>query len=167
MRLRDDEVAKAYKPPAITDRQMAALEAIIIKSKDANDFAKRAIIWTLRQTENLTKSVALSLWYKDFGMDQVDAVQDGSHDMNSCNGSTHLYYFFEALATEVGLSEHCGCSVPMREGGNVHINEAAGITIWFSHIFYDPRAILLVKPSKEDLESIALSVNNYRKEQST
>lgn len=158
MFLKNDERAKTYQPSSITNRQMSALEAFIIKSKDASDFAKRAIIWALRQTESLAKPVALSLWYKDFDTERVDNVQDGAHDMNSSNASTHIHYFFEALETEVGLSENCGCFVPIREEGNSFNTKAAGVTIWFSHIFYDSNALLLKTPSLQELEGIGLSI---------
>lgn len=159
MFLKGDARIASYKPPLISDQQITALEAFIIRSADATPFAKKAILWALRASSNLSTPVALSLWSKDFTAQAVADAQDGSHDMHSSNGKTHLNYFFDALQTEFGVSDHCGCFVPMRGVGNIFNCEADGVTLWVSHTFFDDNAFLLRVPSPTELEEIPLKTS--------
>lgn len=47
------------KPEFLTDEQMKELERFVCDRERISDFAKKAIIWLLRQSENLTKEVSL------------------------------------------------------------------------------------------------------------
>lgn len=164
MWMKRDEGSFGYVPPKMSDKQMAALEKHIKNSKDATDFSKKVIIWTLRKTENLTKSVAVSIWDKDFGELSTKEVQDGAHAMESSNRMTRLDIFMTAMGTEVGLCHHCGCFVSCECGvceqkSNILILDAPGRTIWFSHIFYDRKVTVLPQPTKEELDKISLDIN--------
>jgi hypothetical protein len=65
-----------------SESQMEALERFIAISPDAiNDRCRRAIIWFLRQTEGLTKKVAVGFQGEHFEFGQQVALS--VHDMNS------------------------------------------------------------------------------------
>ncbi len=80
-----------------TAAQMEALEEFITESLDASDFAKRIIIWLLRKTHDFNRQVFVFLPVEVYGDALVKEAQDGAHDMNSCNGSTHLNLFLRGM----------------------------------------------------------------------
>lgn len=144
-----------YRPPQMTDQQMAALEKFILRSRNASDFAKRVIIWMLRQSGQLTVPVALSLWNEDFGADRVREVQDAVHDMRSANGATHIGHVFAAMGTEMQLMHSEGCFI----GGNAHPFDpkAPGRSIWCHYIYDGAHSLLLLLPPKvAELEALEL-----------
>lgn len=142
-----------YKPPHMSDAQMDALERFIAASSNASEFAKKVIIWTLRQTQNLTRPVALSIWDKDSGPNSSQ-VQNAAHNMDSVNGKTRIDLFFGGMGTEMRLGHHCGC-FEERDGDPFNA-EADGCTIWFAYIFYDRNVTRLEEPSLAELEAMVL-----------
>ena len=132
MRTRFVTEAVVVESRPMTEFQMKALEKFVVASHDGTEFAKKAILFLLRHSENLTKSVSLSA----FGP-LADEMQDGAHDMNSCNGTTRIDLFFHGMGTEFGLSHHCGAFV----GKGIFNNKAqGGRTIWISPFWYDEEA---------------------------
>ena len=75
----------------ISQRQLAFLEYLIWKSRDADEFTKRCLIWLLRQSEGLTKAVRIR------GIN----LSIGLHDMCSCNGTTHIDGVFGAAGSNM------------------------------------------------------------------
>lgn len=82
-----------------TDEQMVKIRRYIIKSPDASDFAKKAVLWLLRKSENLTKPVSLSFARRHESC--TIEVCKGIHDMDSANGQTRLSDFLK----ELGINE--------------------------------------------------------------
>ena len=142
----------------MTDDQMEALEHFISKSRDASDFAKRVIIWTLRQTNNLTDRVILSV-PDDYGTDLAKKVQDGVHYMQSDGGTTHLDSFFLGMKTEFRMCHHCGIFSPNSDKEDKFDPDAKGRTIWVSYVEYDREAKVLALPSLEDLMTMRMPNN--------
>src|SRR5690242_12218282 len=103
VRLALEEVAPTHR----TARQMLALEQRVQSSTDATEFAKKAIIWLIRQSGQLTRRVSLSASPAVLG-EAAEKIQDAAHAMNSCGASTRIDLLFRAMGTEWGLSHHCG-----------------------------------------------------------
>ena len=150
--LKDDIRFQDYTPPEATPRQMKALESAIAYSKDANDFAKQIIIWTLRQTDNLTKQVALSLPENFYEWKSKD-MQNGAHSMLSVNRTTHLDLIFDAIDTQMYLMHHCGRFTLIDES-NVFVSNISGRTIWFAYEWYSRNVKLLQPPTINELNAI-------------
>jgi hypothetical protein len=142
--------APQYDPPPMSKKQMEALEKFILASPDAGNYAKRVIIWMLRQTDRLTQPVVLALHEKIFGIEPTERLWRNIHDMCSANGKTHIDLFLAGMGTEMRLSHHGG---RMEKRDNKFINtNNPGVTIWISYIFYDPAATVLAVPSIQDIE---------------
>ncbi len=147
---------QTYIPPLMSNTQMQALELLIAYSPDATDFAKKVIIWVLRQTEGLTRRVAFSVRDEYCSADLAAEVQQGAHDMISRNGNTHLNNVFGDMGTEVTLGHHCGCFESGRLDTDPFNTKANGRTIWFSYIFYDRDVTILEAPPLEELMKMEL-----------
>jgi len=146
--------------PKITDDQMRALEEFVRCSPDANEFGKKAVLYVLRKSENLTKPVCLTLPDGAEGRDWVDGceadqMQNAVHDMRSANGHTHIDLLFYAMGTDFSLSHHGGGYV-----NNVFSCEIFGRTIWFSPYCYDDNAEKL-KTTIDEIDAIDLSKDFY------
>ena len=141
----------------INDHQIEALEEIIICSADVKtDFAKKAIIWLIRQTHRLSDEVCIS-FPKEMG-DKSSEVAHGIHDMNSCGGTTHISLVLHAMGSHMIFESHCGGYVD----GNFD-PKAGGYTFWISRNFYDhstPRLEL----DLEAIEAISLKRGPYNDE---
>lgn len=153
MYFRDEDIP--YRAPRMTDEQMAALEYLIVQSPDATAIAKKAIIWTLRLSEHLTRAVAVSFSDEEFSEGIARDIQNGAHDMSSCNGTTHIGAMMKAMGTEVGLSHHCGMFVDATASDGVD-SEAPGRTIWFSHTWHDRTAFRLKMPRRSTIVELSL-----------
>lgn len=70
----------------ITDRQRRAIELMIATSPDATPEAKKAIIWLLRKTNNLSQNVRANFTSEEEGKVIANCV----HAMLSSNARTHL-----------------------------------------------------------------------------
>ncbi len=135
--------------PRMSERQMAALERTIMRSNDASEFGKKAIIWLLRQSEHLTKPVAACFTEIVFGEDKCKEIQSAAHDMGSSRGTTHIEDFFLALGTPMYLGHHIGV---FTQGSDEILD--GGCTIWFSVVYYDREALFLRPPSIERIMKI-------------
>lgn len=113
----------------ISDGQMRALQNFISASRDATPFAKRAILYAMAQSKNLTERVSLSV---KAGMEASELL-DGASRVNSSLCSTNINLFLEGMGTEFGLSEHFGIYVKP----GVFDSSIGGATIWISPFFYD------------------------------
>ncbi|PIT92489.1 MAG: hypothetical protein COU08_02155 [Candidatus Harrisonbacteria bacterium CG10_big_fil_rev_8_21_14_0_10_42_17] len=134
--------------------QMKELELIIARSRDAKLFAKRVIVWLLRQTKQCTRPVGLSLLSGECGEQRVRDVQDGVHDMLSSHGSTHLTRILEGMKTPMRLGHCQGQFTP--NGDEWFDHSAPARSIWFS--FDDPSNIaFLPTPPLCEIEAITLS----------
>lgn len=111
-----------------TDEQIRALEKFIYVSRDATEFAKKSIIWLLRQSNGLTKRVCLSMP----GEKGLEAAH-GVHDMQGFNSQTHLEYFLQGMGCLFKISHHGGTYAA---DGKL-TDKFGGGTIWFSEKEYD------------------------------
>ena len=114
----------------VTSSQMDALERFIAASRDASEFAKKAVIWMLRQTAGLTRPVCLSFPPERAKFGKQAAY--GVHDMCSKLGSTHIDDFMRKMGTPMKLSAHGGSYVK----GELD-SESGGYTVWVSPRRYD------------------------------
>lgn len=146
-----DPVLCIYNPPFVSFSQMRALERAVALSKDASNLAKKIVIWTLRQTNHLTKRVALSVEenWNGFGMAQL---QDGVHDMVSFNGTTHLDLMFDAIGTQMHVMHHHGMFLQ----NGAFDSKKSGRTIWVSYVWYDKSPEVFLCPSLEEINAIDL-----------
>ncbi len=149
--LRDSKEAENYKPPKLTDKQVENIEYLIATSKNATDFAKKVIIWFVRQTKNLTKQVALSV-PEEFLGEPANQIQDGVHDMSSVSG-TQIGIVFAVAGTEMRLQHHGGSFV-----GKKDFRSGPGRTIWCAYEGYSRNVELLAPPTQEQLNEINLEV---------
>lgn len=143
------QTRKKYTPPRMTDTQMDALERIILRSADGTEFAKKAIVWLLRQSENLSKPVAACFTYNVYGADKCEEVGRCAHDMGSSGGTTHIWDTFLAIGTMMMLGHHGGV---FAQGADQILD--GGYTIWFSVVAYDREAVFLQPPSIERIMEI-------------
>lgn len=146
-----DPKADGYHPPRMTDIQMRALEETIGRSKDATDLAKRAIIWALRQTDNLSQPVALSI-PGALHSELAQQMSHGAHDMVSSNCSTHLHTFMHGMGTQMTLMHHMGIMAPKSTPRKV---ARGGYTIWWAFRFYD-RQVKVLKPNLAEILAVRL-----------
>ncbi len=116
---------KSMDFPAMTARQLAALKNFIAVSKDATEFARKAIIWMIDQSDRLTVPVALSIDGSHQAL--AEEVACGAHDMNSSHASTRIGLFLDGMGSPMFLYSHEGCYV-----GSVFDVKAKGLTTWLS-----------------------------------
>ena len=154
----DHERKTDYKPPRLTDTQMAFIERTIWMSRDARNDVKPILAWMLRQTENFTRPVALSLLEGAQGKDLALAFQNAAHNMVSSGGSTHFHTVCHAFETEMSLSHHFGVFREARGkhyfSTDHHLGNDFGTTVWFSYIWYDPAADVLTYPGDDVIKAI-------------
>jgi hypothetical protein len=143
-----------YIPQRMTGGQMQALEEYIALSPDGTDFGRKAMIWLLRQSENLTKSVAASFPEQELGS-LASEVELTEHNMGSAGGKTHLSRFMRGMGTHVGFSGHYGCLVIGKMPDPLDF-KFPGVTIWISHLFYDRDAHIIPDPKFQEINEIAL-----------
>jgi len=140
---------KASGITSITKKQFEALEDFIAYSKDGTDFGRRVILWLLRQTSQLSHAVCLSIPDITYGAKKASEVQVTAHNMNSCNGSTHLGLFLEGMGQPFFLSHLPRLMLDM--GFSTKI---PGQTIWWSPERYDGSARNVALPDKEILKCV-------------
>jgi hypothetical protein len=114
---------------------LVSLEYLIAKSRDASPLAKKTAIWLLRQSEGLTKAVAVSFQDRDGARD----VLNGFHDMVSCNSTTHLNQIMHVTGTAFIFSHHSG----FRSAACIKVT-TTGSTIWLAERHYDRGAKMLI-----------------------
>lgn len=137
--------------PMIQDEQMEVLEHLIMLSQDASDFTKRISIWVLRQTDNLTKEVALSIPNKFYEQIDTQEIQDGVHNMQSAGYSTNIDQIFRLTGTKMRFNHHCGMFV----NGQFDV-QAKGVTIWYCLGVKFPKDVVLLSPPDKlkDIDSM-------------
>jgi hypothetical protein len=96
----------------ISEKQIVCLEYLVWKSKDATNFARKCVIWMLRQTNRLSTPICITLPDK-----VAKEVMDGIHDMRSVNGTTHIGALFHAVGSDL-IPDHCGEICIDRFGGS-------------------------------------------------
>lgn len=89
----DSEMRKLPRRRKVSKRQVDFLEYLIWKSKDASPFAKKCLIYLVRQSCRLSREVQLAC--------RTDEVVHGFHDMGSSNGSTHIGAIFCLTGAEM------------------------------------------------------------------
>lgn len=141
---------KTYRPGLVNDRQMQALEYFISKSTDATDYAKKAIVWALRQTNNLARNIAVPFSY-DWDREKTQEIAYGVHDMRSSNGSTLIQVVFKTMDVERSISSHCGLYQDAKYNTSL-----SGYTIWVAERDFDHTADVL-EPDFAMIEAIDLS----------
>ena len=125
------QLAAVYVDP------LEALERFVGVSRDLSDFAKRALLWLLRESHGLTRAVSLSFPPHLGFLGQLAA--SGVHDAVSANCTTHLNLFLHGMGKRFVVCSHAG---GYRNNGEFD-SHSGGYTIWVSPIFYDHKAIRL------------------------
>ncbi|GEM_PF-5886226 len=90
----------------VTDQQIAALKYLIFQSQDANDWAKRILVFLLDKSEGLKKEVTLTLKARKDGFKDID-IRDATKSLDqmlSGNCYTHLQEIMVAVGTDFILS---------------------------------------------------------------
>ena len=136
--------------PSVSYAQMEALKLFISVSGDISDFAKKAVIFLLSQTENLSLPVHLCIPGK-LGRE----VQNGVHYMRSINGKMHICYFLRGMRTHMDIQHHCGL---YDKSGRFNSN-LKGSTIWVSVELYDDNSKEIAF-NKKEIEKVYLSKTN-------
>ena len=128
----------------ISPNQVAFLEFLIWKSKNASDIAKQYVIWLLRQCLARKENVCISLNAEQQG----ELVGTGVHDMESGNGTTHITELFRLAGLPCVTSFHSGHflkdEAPKGSGW---------YTIWISDRDY-ARDSTLLHPKPEEVQVI-------------
>ena len=108
-----------------------ALEFLISKSRDASIEAKKVILWLLRQSENLTKPVCISIDYDvgKFSGSLAEQVAEAGHYMKRTDRSTYLDFIFSAMGSELRLNCQEGKFVNNRFSKN-----ALSATLWVAPV---------------------------------
>lgn len=137
---------KIKQYPSVTGTQMEALKRFISVSKDISDFGKKAVIYLLNQSENLSLPVRMSMPGK-IGRE----VQNGVHAMCSANCRTQIGFFFDGMGTQMHLCHHGGL---FDENGEFNPG-LDGSTIWVSVDWYDKNS-KTIKFNKAKISRIRL-----------
>ncbi len=158
---------------AVGPDQMKAFEEFITRSPNATPIAKKTLLWMIRQSESLSRPVALSIPPLDDDPPEPtdslpkdalpfsDQVAYSVHDMDSSGGKTHIDLFLRAMGSPMKISSHCG-----RYEGTESNDKAGGHTIWialepygwgghetYRHLPFDREAILAIPvPTTTDEE---------------
>lgn len=132
----------------ITNLQMELLEKYIAMSRDCNEFGKKALIWMLRRTKNLTVPVSLSLTPKHGKL--VEEFSRGTRYINSASGSTHIWLLLRLIGSPMIFTEHCGCYF---EGEFIYTAKA--YTVWISPNLYSDKTEKL-QPDIAGIKAIKL-----------
>ncbi|MBI3618539.1 hypothetical protein HY213_00715 [Candidatus Peregrinibacteria bacterium] len=146
----DAENATASNQPLLNDQQVAAIELLIAQSPDATEKTKQALIWLIRQTNNLARSVAASFRPEQNGTE----IGCGAHQMVSDGCTTHLSQRLGLTGTPMHVSHHAGRYM---EGIFQSQTYDGSYTVWVSREgkFYDRNAEVLL-PDMEAIEKICL-----------
>lgn len=82
-----------------SESQIEALKAYIAVSGDASEICKKAVLWLIDQSGNLSKAVRTKM------IDQIgEEITRGIGDMNSCGGTTPLGSFLAEQEIEAYFS---------------------------------------------------------------
>lgn len=90
-------------------KQIEALKYLIIKSKDADDLAKRILFFLIDKSEGLTKEVSMTVWEGDaFSRNTVNKAAENCNSLKSCSRETHLGELLALIGSEMHFSYHRG-----------------------------------------------------------
>lgn len=75
-----------------TKKQIAALKYLIFRSKDGANITKRLLAFLINHSMGLTRGVYVNLVgsLNGFSARTIQQAAFGLHDMQSCNGTTHI-----------------------------------------------------------------------------
>lgn len=152
-----DPLDEMYPPtrmsPQMSSEQMAALEELVLWSRDLTEFAKRLVLYMLRQTNNLRTAVCMSIPETpddDPEMETLD--QQAGLSIYATRGYGHTTLFplvLQAMGTDADISPHCGMYV----NGQYDL-KANGWTIWISPFVYGHGSYKNYKHLPFDLDAI-------------
>jgi hypothetical protein len=121
----------------ISAEQLKYLEYLIWKSRNADDFSKKCLIWLIRQSQGLTRQVRI------VDMSIAGKVCHGFHDMCSENGTTHIDALFGLIGSEMRV-------------------DAGGGAIRFSYLSGRPQTgAACLSPSFDEISAI-VPANPYK-----
>lgn len=135
---------------ALSESQMQLLCDKIRQSNDATPLAKQVVLWMLKQTQGMTKPVALGFPGILHKIGCQTAI--GVHDMNSCNGGTFLHEFLKKMNTTLFFSSYGG--IFLHASGKQQKSRKAYIILISNQwclsgketiLKYDPEAIAAIK----------------------
>ena len=86
----------------ISQRQLDYLEFLVWRSKDADEFTRKCLIWLIRQSQGLTRDVRLVLT-------ETNKVVAGFHDMCSEGGTTHFDELLGLVGADMDLDYGVAC----------------------------------------------------------
>ena len=137
----------------ITDKQRRALELVVARSVDATELGKKAVIWLLRQSHDVSRNVVAT-----FSAQQgAKQIADSVHDMLSSGGSTHLGERIALMGVRFWISSHGG-SFPITDELRSKIEGV--YTIWVSsRSRYDHDAEIL-QVDMNAIQAVSLTVDD-------
>jgi len=103
----------------VSDSRVQFLRELIARSKDVYDFTKKALIFLVDQSENLSKPVHMCIVDEKIG----EEIAEGVREMINDKGNTKLNFYLKKMGTPMMFSAHCGryadtpCAHPAREEG--------------------------------------------------
>lgn len=88
-----------------TQEQVAALKYLIVKSKDAEESAKRLLIWMINHSRRLTKRVYVDINCErgKISTQKARSIINGVDAIKSGNGNTHLNEIMKAMGSQLGF----------------------------------------------------------------
>lgn len=145
----DDPKAEGYEPPRLDDRMMHGIEFMIYTSRDARPVFKSLVIWMLRQTENLTKEVSLTLREEGGQHGWLKRVAEDFDTIAAGNGTTELSKYVSGMNTKMNL---------IGADGHFYRGEFKPLdnryTLWWCYRAYTPHAARLEMPTFDVLLDI-------------
>lgn len=81
----------------VSDKNVRHLKCYIVASYDASRICKRAILWLIDQTDNLSKPCQVVVDRERCSKNVGENIIFGVHDMNSPGGNTQLCEFMESI----------------------------------------------------------------------
>lgn len=149
--------ADAYNPPMLSNAQVGEVEEVIWTSEDVDAWVKPLFIWMLRQTDNLTQEVVLTLSDSDVRKEKIEDFQHSAHDIISSNGLSHLNTLLGSMGTEMGINHHSGGFVKNTgEQDDFDSYLEPHRTVWFCYRSYSRKAKRLSFPGVNELQVIQL-----------
>lgn len=116
---------------SMTQDQIQALKNLIRISPDMTTRAKKLLIWLIGKSENLTKSICVSIPRSDKKQPSLENLATeagyGIHDATSINGKTQLNCILKAMGSRFRFRSHV-------------MAQYSGYYIWLSSEYYDTQA---------------------------
>lgn len=141
----------------MTETQINALRYLIIKSKDMEPIAKKLALYLIVVSHGLTREVRMTVTegVRSFTREDVEAVGNGFHDMQSTHGTTHLCVVMAGMQTDFKFDHHIG-TLCADDGEIRHLpNDIRSYTVWLSNIAYSRTATNL-KANRRKIDAISI-----------